>query len=58
MPDTSKDAAVVELQKQIKDIVQELNLLKEQQALQTGEFSFRLAGNNSKMSRNIWLKVN
>uniref|UniRef100_A0A3P9JH57 C-type lectin domain family 3 member B n=1 Tax=Oryzias latipes TaxID=8090 RepID=A0A3P9JH57_ORYLA len=33
--DTPKDAAVVELQKQIKDIVQELNLLKEQQALQT-----------------------
>lgn len=28
----------MELQKQIKDIVQELNLLKEQQALQTGEF--------------------
>ncbi|XP_024154042.1 tetranectin [Oryzias melastigma] len=33
--DTTKDAAIVELQKQIKDIVQELNLLKEQQALQT-----------------------
>ena len=35
--DTSKDAAVEQLQKQIDDIVQELNLLKEQQALQTGE---------------------
>lgn len=34
--DTAKDAAVEELQKQIDDIVQELNLLKEQQALQTG----------------------
>ncbi|XP_072226992.1 tetranectin-like [Leuresthes tenuis] len=33
--DTSKDAAVAELQKQIDDIIQELNLLKEQQALQT-----------------------
>ncbi|XP_031151811.1 tetranectin-like [Sander lucioperca] len=33
--DTAKDAAVEELQKQIDDIVQELNLLKEQQALQT-----------------------
>ncbi|XP_034560200.1 tetranectin-like [Notolabrus celidotus] len=31
----TKDPAVVELQKQIDDIVQELNLLKEQQALQT-----------------------
>ncbi|XP_038133112.1 tetranectin-like [Cyprinodon tularosa] len=31
----SRDAAVVELQKQIDDIVQELNLLKEKQALQT-----------------------
>ncbi|XP_042362272.1 tetranectin-like isoform X1 [Plectropomus leopardus] len=33
--DTAKDAAIKELQKQIDDIVQELNLLKEQQALQT-----------------------
>ncbi|KAM9737282.1 tetranectin-like [Menidia menidia] len=33
--DTSKDVAVVELQRQIDDIIQELNLLKEQQALQT-----------------------
>ncbi|TDH03953.1 hypothetical protein EPR50_G00147300 [Perca flavescens] len=33
--DTAKDAAIEELQKQINDIVQELNLLKEQQALQT-----------------------
>ncbi|KAM6899710.1 tetranectin-like [Xenentodon cancila] len=33
--DTSRDAAVADLQKQIDDIVQELNLLKEQQALQT-----------------------
>ncbi|XP_035537725.1 tetranectin-like [Morone saxatilis] len=33
--DTTKDAAVENLQKQIDDIVQELNLLKEQQALQT-----------------------
>ncbi|XP_032391240.1 tetranectin [Etheostoma spectabile] len=33
--DTAKDAAVEQLQKQINDIVQELNLLKEQQALQT-----------------------
>lgn len=31
----TKDAAIEELQKQINDIVQELNLLKEQQALQT-----------------------
>lgn len=34
----AKDAAVEQLQKQIDNIVQELNLLKEQQALQTGEF--------------------
>ncbi|KAG8005238.1 Tetranectin [Nibea albiflora] len=33
--DTTKDAAVEQLQKQIDNIVQELNLLKEQQALQT-----------------------
>lgn len=33
--DTTKDAAIDQLQKQINDIVQELNLLKEQQALQT-----------------------
>ncbi|MEQ2252891.1 hypothetical protein ILYODFUR_026491 [Ilyodon furcidens] len=32
--DASRDAVVVELQKQIDDIIQELNLLKEQQALQ------------------------
>ena len=35
--DTSKDTAVAELQKQIDNIIQELNLLKEQQALQTGK---------------------
>lgn len=33
--EATKDAAIEELQKQINDIVQELNLLKEQQALQT-----------------------
>ncbi|XP_070778188.1 tetranectin-like [Enoplosus armatus] len=33
--DTTKDAAIEALQKQINDIFQELNLLKEQQALQT-----------------------
>ncbi|KAL4624793.1 tetranectin-like [Arapaima gigas] len=33
--DVSNSAAIEELQKQIDDIVQELNLLKEQQALQT-----------------------
>ncbi|XP_037649925.1 tetranectin-like isoform X2 [Sebastes umbrosus] len=33
--DTAKDAAIEGLQKQINDIVQELNLLKERQALQT-----------------------
>ncbi|XP_037330535.2 tetranectin [Pungitius pungitius] len=33
--DTAKDAAIEELQKQINAIVQELNLLKEHQALQT-----------------------
>ncbi|XP_017276685.1 tetranectin [Kryptolebias marmoratus] len=33
--DATRDAAVAELQKQIDNIVQELNLLKEQQALQT-----------------------
>lgn len=32
--ETTRDAAVTELQRQIDDIVQELNLLKEQQALQ------------------------
>ncbi|XP_070702989.1 tetranectin-like [Pempheris klunzingeri] len=33
--DTTKDAAIEELRKQINGIVEELNLLKEQQALQT-----------------------
>ncbi|XP_028255293.1 tetranectin [Parambassis ranga] len=33
--DTTKDSAIEELQKQINDIVHELNLLKEQQSLQT-----------------------
>nr|XP_020453309.1 tetranectin-like [Monopterus albus] len=33
--DTTKDPAIEDLQKQINDINQELNLLKEQQALQT-----------------------
>lgn len=33
--EATKDAAIEELQKQVNDIVQELNLLKEQQALQT-----------------------
>ncbi|KAM7384498.1 hypothetical protein PAMA_011716 [Pampus argenteus] len=33
--DTTKDAAIEDLQKQINDIVQELTILKEQQALQT-----------------------
>nr|XP_020495921.1 tetranectin-like [Labrus bergylta] len=33
--EATKDPAIEELQKQIEDIVQELNLLKEQQALQT-----------------------
>ncbi|XP_041665720.1 tetranectin-like [Cheilinus undulatus] len=33
--ETTKDPAIEELQKQIDNIVQELNLLKEQQALQT-----------------------
>lgn len=35
-PEKQKDAAIEQLQKQINDIVIELNLLKEQQALQTG----------------------
>lgn len=35
-PDSANSAAIEELKKQINDIVQELNLLKEQQALQTG----------------------
>lgn len=35
-PEKQKDAAIEQLQKQINDIVNELNLLKEQQALQTG----------------------
>lgn len=40
MPEAApaKDGAVEQLQKQIDNIMQELNLLKEQQALQTGEF--------------------
>uniref|UniRef100_A0A3P8SMN4 C-type lectin domain family 3 member B n=1 Tax=Amphiprion percula TaxID=161767 RepID=A0A3P8SMN4_AMPPE len=33
--EAAKDTAIEELQKQVNDIVQELNLLKEQQALQT-----------------------
>lgn len=38
----AKDAAIEQLQKQIDNIVQELNLLKEQQALQTGDFTLQL----------------
>lgn len=34
-----KDAAIEELQKQIDNIIMELNLLKEQQALQTGKLT-------------------
>lgn len=41
--DATKDTAVEQLQKQIDNIVQELNLLKEQQALQTGELHCRKA---------------
>lgn len=37
--DSATNAAIEELQQQVKDIVQELNLLKEQQALQTGMFT-------------------
>lgn len=44
--ETTKDAAVEQLQKQIDNIVQELNLLKEQQALQTGKLLFWTAGSN------------
>lgn len=35
--DARASAALEDLQQQIKDIVEELNLVKEQQALQTGE---------------------
>ncbi|KAK5854956.1 hypothetical protein PBY51_005104 [Eleginops maclovinus] len=35
LSDTAKDSVIEDLQKQINDIVQELNLLKEHQALQT-----------------------
>lgn len=35
--EATKDAAIENLQKQIDDIVQELNILKEHQALQTGK---------------------
>lgn len=34
--DAANNAAIEELKKQIHEIVQELNVLKEQQALQTG----------------------
>lgn len=35
--DARASVALEDLQQQIKDIVEELNLVKEQQALQTGE---------------------
>lgn len=38
--DSANSAAIEELKKQVNDIVQELNLLKEQQALQTGIVPF------------------
>lgn len=41
--DTTKDAAIQELQKQINDIVQDLNVMKEQQALQTSKSHFNKA---------------
>lgn len=44
--DTTKDAIEV-LQKQVKDIVMELNVLKEQQALQTGKPDFWSIFNNN-----------
>lgn len=47
--DTLRDSAVVELQKQIEEIIQDLNLLKEKQALQTGELKL------DQMIRNISL---
>lgn len=37
-PDSVTSDAIEKLQKRIDDIVQELNLLKEHQALQTGRF--------------------
>lgn len=36
LTDSANNAAIEELKKQVNDIIQELNLLKEQQALQTG----------------------
>lgn len=40
--DSANNAAIEELQKQINDIVQELNLLKERQALQSGIFHAKI----------------
>lgn len=40
--DGSNSAAIEELKKQVANIVQELNLLKEKQALQTGMCFIRL----------------
>lgn len=45
--DSANSAAIEELKKQISDIAQELNLLKEQQALQTGIFLQKKWFNNS-----------
>lgn len=47
----SNNGAIEELKKQINDIIQELNLLKEQQALQTGN-----ASDIRTMDTSRWLK--
>lgn len=48
--ETTKDPAIEDLQKQINDIVQELNLLKEQQALQTGKTEILRCGSYLKLA--------
>lgn len=46
----AKDAAVEQLQKQINDIVLELNVLKEQQALQAGKLQIQKSNMKGKKS--------
>lgn len=48
----AKDAAMEQLQKQINDIVLELNVLKEQQALQAGKLQIQKS--NTKGEKKHW----
>lgn len=57
-PDSVTSAAIEKLQKQVDDIVQELNLLKEKQALQTGMFLFMNVECSPQACLVLWDRMN